>query len=118
MNEHQEQVAIVKWFRSVYGEDYYNVFFSIPNGGNRDRVTGFILKNEGMLAGVPDLFLAVARGGYHGMFIEMKTPAGKVRTSQTVVQEDLSGQGYKVVICKSYFEAKTTIEEYMGLGKG
>ena len=41
-------------------------------GGKRDAKTATILKRQGVKAGVPDLHLPVARGGYHGLYIELK----------------------------------------------
>lgn len=113
MNEHCEQSAVVSWFRIAYPYLRY-VFFAIPNGGARLKVTAQLLKAEGLLPGVPDLMLAVPRGGHHGLFIEMKSPGGAVSPNQVTVQQELSSMGYKVAVCYSYFEAKSTIDEYLG----
>ena len=42
------------------------LLYHIPNGGKRDAQTAISLKRQGVKAGVPDLHLPVARGGYHG----------------------------------------------------
>jgi len=79
--ESRLQQACVKWFRMQYS-CYNYVLFAIPNGGNRSKATGAILKSEGALAGVADLFLSVPKVTYtetttkHGLFIEMKTKDG------------------------------------------
>jgi len=46
----------------------------IPNGGLRDKREGARLKASGVIAGVCDLFLPMARRGAHGLYIEMKLP--------------------------------------------
>ena len=60
--ESQTQQACVRYFRLQYPR-YAGCFFSVPNGGRRDTVTGAILKAEGALAGVADLFLSVPATG-------------------------------------------------------
>ena len=52
-NESTQQTKCVKWFRTYY-PDY--VLFAVPNGGNRSAITGAILKAEGVMPGVADLF--------------------------------------------------------------
>ena len=44
----------------------------VPNGGKRDKATAIALKRQGVKAGVPDIHLPVAKGSYHGLYIELK----------------------------------------------
>ena len=60
--EHQLQVECVKWFRFQYPK-LANLLFAIPNGGLRNIKVATKLKAEGVLAGVPDLFLAIPAQG-------------------------------------------------------
>ena len=114
MSEHQEQAALVEWFRLRF-RNYAGVFFAIPNGGARSKATGGKLKAEGVLPGVPDLMLCVPVGGYHGLFIEMK---GRRRGSTSLAQKDahkaLRGMGYVVVVPRGFDAAKAEILEYLG----
>ena len=74
--ESELQRACVRWFRMQYPQ---HLLFHIPNGGKRNAREAAIFKAEGVVAGIPDLFLAEARHGHHGLFIEMKAgrrPAG------------------------------------------
>ena len=83
MTEHDEQVALLK-FCNLNQVKYPELalLYAIPNGGNRNIVTATKLKAEGVKAGVPDLCLPVPRGGYHGMYLEMKKiAAGLARYS-------------------------------------
>ena len=68
--ESQEQRAFVKWFRLQYPAIK---FFAIPNGGNRDAITGAIMKAEGVSTGVPDLYFPKLR-----LWIEFKRIKGSV----------------------------------------
>ena len=113
--EHRIQSALVKAARDILPPDA--LIFAIPNGGNRTAITGAILKREGALAGVPDLFLAVARGGYHGMWIEVKTPKGRVGEKQAEVMEALDDAGYYVRVVRTTQQGINAIKEYMGLAK-
>lgn len=61
--ESDTQIACVSWFRMQYAR-YNHSFFSVPNGGARNAVTGRILKAEGSLAGVSDLILLMPSCGY------------------------------------------------------
>jgi hypothetical protein len=112
MTEHDHQRLIVAWFRDRYPE-LEGLFFAIPNGGRRDAATAARLKAEGVRAGVPDLLLAVARSGRHGLWIEMKTAKGCASKAQREMRDSLSAQGYAVEIAKGYAAAKAIITEYL-----
>jgi len=93
--EHRMQVALVKWLR------HKGIFvFAIPNGGARNRITGKRLKDEGVLAGVPDLFIPA-----HKLFIELKAPGGKLSEAQKECHAKLFDCGCKVAVCYSVEEA-------------
>ena len=109
-NESTLQCQCVRWFRYQYPRF---TLFAIPNGGNRDAVTGAIMKKEGVLAGVADLFLMLANHGYHGLFIEMKTSEGRQADSQKMFQFQCEAFGYKYEICRSLEEFISTINEYL-----
>ena len=81
--EHQEQVALIHWakMRSATLPEL-GLLFAIPNGGERHLFVAKKLKAEGVKPGTPDLCLPVARGGYHGLFIEMKRMKGGRVTKQ------------------------------------
>lgn len=72
----------------------FALIFAVPNAGRRGFKAQKQVKDEGIKAGVPDLFWPVPRSGYHGMFIEMKRHTGRLRASQKEWLENLSAQGY------------------------
>lgn len=113
--EHSEQVTLIKWW--AYSHQRFGVaedlLFAIPNGGERNVIVASRLKAEGVRAGVPDLFLAVPRGEYSGLFIEMKKPkGGRVSDNQKHLLGILGEQGYRATVCNGWIEAKAAIENY------
>jgi hypothetical protein len=106
MNEHQIQVAVVTWFRLQYPK---LIMFAIPNGGMRNIGTAIKLKNEGVLAGVADLFLMSPNKTHHGLFIEMKAAKGKVSDQQKYFLEQAQAKGYATCVCHSFDEAQAAI---------
>jgi len=115
--EAQEQRALFRW--AAYETGRYpelELMHHIPNGGSRDPREAHNLKEQGVKAGVPDIFLPVARGGYHGLYIELKrTKGGTVKEEQKRWQENLTAQGYRSVICKGFYEARDEILSYLKL---
>lgn len=85
----------------------------IPNGGKRNITTAKRLKMEGVKAGVPDIFLPVSRGQYHGLYIELKAGNNKTTENQDVWISRLQKQGYQVNVCYGWEEAAKTIESYL-----
>lgn len=108
--ESQLQRACITWLRLQYPKV---VAFAIPNGGKRNAREGAILKAEGVLAGVPDLFIAEPRGIDAGLFIEMKAGKGAVSAAQKDMGERLLVVGYGVAVCRSFEEFKATVTTYL-----
>lgn len=109
--EHDLQVGCVRWFRYEFPA-FAPLLFAIPNGGRRDYVAAAKLKAEGVVPGVPDLLLAVPRGEYHALWIEMKNgKAGELSPAQKEMHERLRAQGYRVEVCRT-FEGFVTILRY------
>ena len=113
-SEHQEQSALFEWagyYKKIVPE--LELLFAIPNGGLRHPAVARKLQKEGVQAGVPDTFLPVARGGRHGLYIEMKSATGKVSACQQLWHKLLAQQGYKVVVCWSWTEARDVLLAYL-----
>ncbi len=113
MSEHDEQVALVRWFDMQYPK-YSGLLFAIPNGGHRHKLTAVKLKREGVRSGVPDLMLPVANDKYYGLFIELKTKTGRLQPSQKVWLNELDKQGYCAEMCKGWESARELIKNYLG----
>jgi hypothetical protein len=97
---------------------------AIPNGvslAGIDKVTRAKITtqmtNEGVKSGICDLFLPVRNQEYSGLYIEMKSRAGKEKPNQKQFIAFVREQGYKVVVPRSADEALAEIVEYCGLPK-
>ena len=58
--------------------------------------------------------IAIPRDRYHGAFIEFKTDTGTVSTMQRKYLEALEAQGYKIIVPRSFEEARNAVLEYLG----
>lgn len=110
------QEALFQW--TQYQQNRYpelKLLYHIPNGGKRDAKTAIALKRQGVKAGVPDLHLPVARGGYHGLYIELKVGKNKATELQKEWIADLTQQGYLAVVCYGWQEAAEQLVNYLEL---
>lgn len=102
--EHEEQVAFVTWFRRSYPDIR---IIAIPNGGHRHPKTAADLKAEGVLPGVPDLFVPA----WH-LWIEMKRrKRGYLSDEQKDWIAYLYGAGYNCIVAHG---AEDAIEQLEG----
>lgn len=109
--EHDLQKECIRWFRMQYPK---LVLFSIPNGSYCGIRQARILISEGLLKGVPDLFLAYPNDKYNGLFIEMKAgKKGVVREEQKMLMERLEECKYKCQVCRSFEEFKECVDTYL-----
>lgn len=113
--ESNEQQTLVAWAKR-HEEEWpeLRMLYHIPNEGKRSRKTGTRLKAEGLKNGVPDICLPVARGGHHGLYIELKRREdSKVTKEQLEWIADLVAQGYVAAVCRGCDEAISLITRYL-----
>ena len=117
--EDQEQIALFRWADCLSGaHPELRTLFHIPNGGYRTPVEAARFKAMGVKAGVPDIFLPVARKGYHGLFIEMKRlRGGRLSDAQRGWIEALKRCGYRAEVCHGWEAASEVILTYL-TGRG
>lgn len=113
--ESQEQQRLFQWARMEQGKyPELALLYHIPNEGKRSRTTGRRMVAEGLKKGVPDLCLPVARGGSHGLYIELKrTRDWKITQAQEEWMRDLMEQGYQVALCIGWEKAAEIIRDYL-----
>lgn len=117
--EHDEQVALFSWADAMRGEHpELSMMFAVPNGGYRPMATAAQLKAEGVQSGVPDIMLAVPRGRWHGLFVELKRAdrSNHATSAQRAWIEMLRRYGYSAIVCYGAQEAQRVIMGYLEQG--
>lgn len=112
--EEEEQTVVMHWAAMAAGRwPEMRLLFHIPNGGKRSKSEAVRFRAAGVRSGVPDLFLPCSRGGYHGLWIEMKAKDGRVSPAQRDMMGRLTAQGYRCVVCFGADEAIAQITKYL-----
>jgi hypothetical protein len=119
MTEHVEQKLLFEWARMYEGRyPELELLFAVPNGGYRAMTTAVKLKQEGVKAGVPDVWLPVPRGDYCGLIIEMKFGRNTTEVSQKEWLTSLSFLGWSCHVCYCFEAARMVVLWYLAQGKG
>ncbi len=101
-------------------------YHAIPNGGNRGdteksrAIEGGRMKAEGVKPGVLDTCWPLARGGYCGLYIEMKrksllnpdNPLAGCSEDQLAFGQFIHEQGYYATVCYGWEHATRTLQAY------
>lgn len=115
--ERAHQVALFQWANTVRRQHpELKWLHGTMNGmAARSAVTAALAVAQGNRRGVPDVFLDVPRGGFHGLRIELKKPG---RHSVTPEQREwIAGyveRGYRAEVCVGWIAARDLIVEYLG----
>jgi hypothetical protein len=115
--EGDEQRAVFEWARLLERRrPELALLLHIPNGGLRNAPEAARFKGEGVRRGFPDMFLPVARGGYHGLMVELKRArGGRVSDDQMAWLSALNEQGYRAVVARGAAEAIREITQYLDM---
>ncbi len=115
-SEHDEQAALFTWRDLMAAQiPELNLLFAVPNAAKRSPGLARWMKAEGLRSGVPDVWLPVSRGRWHGLVLEMKRSDGGAGESpeqewwRTVLLE----QGYYALVVKGWDQAKEAILRYL-----
>lgn len=113
--ELEEQAALIEWADKtvIDGIRIGDYLIHIPNEGKRGPKAARDVKRLGLIAGVPDLFLALPREGYAGLWIEMKSTEGIETKEQKDWRNNLCSAGYKSSVCFGYDMAVQCITDYL-----
>lgn len=115
--EHDIQAALIARVRAMphrYPE--LQLLHAIPNGGSRSKGEAGKMKAEGQLASIPDLFLPLARGNFHGLYLETKRPGEHQRKDQRETAGKLQANGFAVRVYRSIEEGLEILLQYRLLG--
>ena len=113
--ESEEQQSLFSWAEIQAGRyPELRLLYHIPNGGRRSKAEAGRFKAEGVKPGVPDVCLPVARGLYHGLYIELKrVKDGKTSEDQKTWIAELTKQGYYAAVCRGWAEASKVLLCYL-----
>ena len=104
-SEHEEQVGFINWFRAKYPDV---LIFAIPNGEKRAISVAKRLKAEGVVRGIPDLFIP-----QWTLWVEMKrVSGGRLSPEQKSMIIYLESVGQTVIIGKGAADASKKIMEF------
>jgi hypothetical protein len=67
----------------------------------------------GVVKGVSDTILFLARGKYHALCVEFKTDTGRQSPAQVDWQSKVEAQGFRYEVVRSLEEFKKLIAEYL-----
>lgn len=110
-DESDLQIRCVYAFRLMYPKLKMRLF-AIPNGGFRSAIEAAIMRDEGVLPGVLDLFLSLPKKEFGGLYIEMKTDKGRLSNYQADFIKEMEGD-YKCVVCRSVEDFLIAVKEYL-----
>lgn len=113
--EFWEQCKLFEWAEEEKGRyPELRLLNGSLNGVKLTEGQSMKCKRTGMRKGWPDVNLPVARGKYHGLYIELKRRKGGVVSDiQREILGLLQDQGHLVHVCKGYREAVHIILEYL-----
>jgi len=97
----------MRWARSASISEL-GALYHIPNENNHRKV------HEGVLPGIPDYCLPIARSGYHAFYFELKRlEGGIISDSQQEVSDILQQYGNRVEFICGWEAAKSRILQYL-----
>ena len=106
-SEHDEQKGLINWFREKFPGI---LIFAIPNGEKRSISVAKRLKAEGVVRGVPDLYVPA-----WNLWIEMKRQkGGSLSREQKEMIEYLHGIGHTVIVGRGAADASSQVLEFIG----
>lgn len=121
--EDDEAHSLLQWaaVKRVGKRRLAELMVMIPNGalggvgdGRERAIRTAVLKRLGFRKGVADYLLMVGRGGYHGLFLELKRRELSFTYPEQYEFQALAVEmGYCAKICLGWEAAKLEIERYL-----
>jgi hypothetical protein len=113
-SEYEEQVAVFEWAKM--NEHLYPclelLFGSLMGVHLSPKLLNKVTK-AGMKKGKPDINLPVSRGGFHGLWIELKIPGNGLSPDQEKMCRHLAAEGNAVYKCVGAASTTRIIEAYV-----
>lgn len=112
--EHQIQAGFFKYLNLQY-KFIRPCIFAIPNGGHRHIAVAKKMKDEGVTAGVFDVFVAIPSNHFHGLWMEFKAGKNKITQAQEEFKKRMLTMGYACAVVYSIDEAIEELQRYLAL---
>ena len=123
------QSLFFRWWRASAKDlgVWPGMCYHIPNGSllgddkQSRTIRARMLMLAGMVSGVPDVFLAVKRGRYGGLYIEFKKPGVRTHKNGGCSDEQMEflayamAHDYHCVVCYSWEEGRDAVVGYLAL---
>jgi hypothetical protein len=119
MSEFDHQKALIDWARLPTIQAKYpgiDLLHASLNGVKLTPAQAGKAKASGMLAGVYDLCLPVARGIFHGCYLELKYGKNRLTKDQVWFGNRLASEGWYTACCWSWTEAQELLIDYLSQG--
>jgi hypothetical protein len=115
-HERKEQVRFIGWVRA-YLPHLRRLVWAVPNQAARFGETAAKLVAEGVESETPDVFVALPRAGFAGLFLEFKRADDEARLDdgQDETLRLLSACGYAVAVVRGATAGWAALMAYLEL---
>jgi hypothetical protein len=107
------QIECKSWFDDNY-RLIKKAFFKIHNEGKKSKRQGSEDKAAGIVSGVADSLLSVAKCGYNGFYIEFKKPGEKQSPAQKIWESEIKPLRYKYMVIDNKETFMDEVKAYLG----
>lgn len=124
MSEKELQINISKWIKLQYPD----VIFTSESSGLKLTIgQARALAKQRSDKGLPDMMIFEPRGGYNGLFVELKKEGSLIFKRDNTIRSDkhlqeqwemiqrLRSKGYYAIFAIGFDQARTAITKYMNL---
>lgn len=116
--EHREQVALFDKIRALTDDSpvaELRQCYAIPNAAIRGKLTRIKMLAEGLQAGELDINLDIARGGFFGLRLEMKSKDGMLSVLQVSRIDEHRRNNFAAEVAYTADEAWRILTRYISL---
>lgn len=110
-SEDDVQIAFIDYCR--HQRDERQMTLHIPNEGKRSKLGHIIAVRKGLIPGASDNLIPAARGGWNGLFLELKAHGKSPTPEQLAFGRDIEACGYAFAWANTIDRAITVTERYM-----
>ena len=106
------QINLINWFKYNFPQ-YKEDIAHVANQRTCSPMEGRLLKKLGVQKGFSDIFIAIPKNGYHGLFLELKVGKNKPTKEQQEFLDRKIELGYAAVCVWGWEAARDFIVEYL-----